>query len=93
MDVQADIFMTGLTIEELDKNGNLVHKANPLLAERGRLASSVKSMLTEFGLTPNARRKVHKQNPTEATDPEEEAWDEFFGGDQHVKRNSDKRWN
>jgi len=93
MDVQADIFNTGLLIEEVDKNGNPIQKANPLLAERGRLVSSIKSMMTEFGLTPNARRKVLKRAPKAATDPEEEEWDDFFGGNQHVKENTDKRWN
>lgn len=68
----------GFMIDALTAKGEEIKKIHPLLAEKNRLYTNIKSMLTEFGLTPNSRRGVVKAEPDKVENPEEQAWDDLL---------------
>ena len=90
IDVTQVIMMEGFQVEVInEKTGVVKNVAHPLLAERGRLYNSVRPLLVEFGLTPNARRAVQARDPKKPEDPEEDEWDSFLNDDD----GDSKKWN
>lgn len=64
----------GLTQTTEDRLGNLKQTPHPLLSERGRLRTMFKSLLSEFGLTPNSRRMMLQADPKKEVDQEDAEW-------------------
>lgn len=62
MAAKAKVEETGLAIESIDKNGNLVISRNPYVAEMHKFREQLNKMLPEFGLTPASRQKLKSMN-------------------------------
>lgn len=65
----------GVIVNDVNSKGFPVTKINPLIAERGRVFSAMRQLMTEFGLTPNSRRNLNAIEEDEPADPEGETWD------------------
>lgn len=65
----------GVIINDVNPKGFPVTKINPLIAERGRVFSAMRQLMTEFGLTPNSRRNLNAIEEDEPADLEGETWD------------------
>lgn len=65
-------------IEYVDRHGEVKTKLNPLLPERARLLNSIKPFLTEFGLTPNSRRRILQANPDKPETESDAEWDDLL---------------
>ena len=81
LDVCETIALDGSIVSVEGSDNKVYRKAHPLLAERGRLFSSVRSLCAEFGLSPKHRSKIIEEavEDSPVIDPEEEEWDEILG--------------
>ena len=70
----------GYMIEEENAKGEIRQRANPLLNERSKLRTFLKTLLTQFGLTPSTRKNVFARDPEKPKDTEDEVWRDFFSG-------------
>lgn len=85
--IWADLCHTNYLIEQdgtvlqiEDRLGNLRKYAHPMLAERGRLRAQFRALLSEFGLTPNARRLMAQADPKKEEDAEDAEWASLISG-------------
>lgn len=65
----------GVIVSDVNCKGFPVTKVNPLIAERGRVFSAMRQLMTEFGLTPNSRRNLNAIAEDDPADPEGDNWD------------------
>jgi P27 family predicted phage terminase small subunit len=72
----------GLTQDVEDRLGNVKKMAHPLLGERARLRTMFKNMLSEFGMTPNARRMMLQADPKKEVDQEDAEWSVLMGSNE-----------
>lgn len=75
IDLTDTINEDGYMVTSETKDGHLVSKPHPLLAEKARAYTALKQMLIEYGMTPNSRRSVLNRDPSAAAGTEEADWD------------------
>jgi P27 family predicted phage terminase small subunit len=59
LDARDTVQRDGATYSAVTEAGAVMHRAHPAVAQRADAARRVQSLLSEFGLTPSARAKVH----------------------------------